>query len=82
MQSLCEPDEGSTDEDDYDINLLNGFILASEVIEGRGLSGFLDKWPTRYTHLLKIKGQEKNAEIVRGRTTWRKKSNIALNEVH
>ncbi|KAJ0971593.1 hypothetical protein J5N97_019552 [Dioscorea zingiberensis] len=29
--------------------------------------------PTRYTHLLEIKGEEKNEEIVRGRTTWNKK---------
>lgn len=75
MQSLCEPDEDSINEDDNYFYLLNGFNMASEILEGRGLSGFLDKWPTRYTHLLQMKVGLKNEEIVRGRTTWRKKLN-------
>ncbi|KAH7686099.1 Acyl-ACP thioesterase protein [Dioscorea alata] len=31
------------------------------------------EWPKRFTHLLQNKGEEKNEEIVRGRTTWNKK---------
>ncbi|XP_010927197.2 palmitoyl-acyl carrier protein thioesterase, chloroplastic [Elaeis guineensis] len=72
VQSICEPDEDSIPEDD-NVNILRGFSLASEILDGRGLSGTFDKWPTRYTHLLQIKGEQKNEEIVRGRTTWRKK---------
>ncbi|KAG1346957.1 palmitoyl-acyl carrier protein thioesterase, chloroplastic [Cocos nucifera] len=72
VQSICEPDEDSIPVDD-NINILRGFSLASEILDGHGLSGTFDKWPTRYTHLLQIKGEQKNEEIVRGRTTWRKK---------
>lgn len=32
-----------------------------------------NEWPKRFTHLLQSKGEEKNEEIVRGRTTWNKK---------
>lgn len=72
VQSICEPDENSIPEDDS-INILREFSLASEILDGRGLSGTFDKWPTRYTHLLQIKGEQRNEEIVRGRTTWKKK---------
>lgn len=72
MQSICEPDEGSIPEDD-NISIIKGFSLAPEILDGCGLSGTFDKWPTKYTHLLQIKGQQKYEEIVRGRTTWRKK---------
>lgn len=73
VQSLCQPDEDSIP-NEGDIDLWSGFNLASEVLNGHGLSGSLDRWPTRYTHLLKIEGEQKNEEIVRGRTTWKKKS--------
>lgn len=80
VQSLCQPDENWTnDEEGHYMNLMNGFNLASEILEGRGLSGFLDNTPTRYTHLLQIKGEKKKEEIVRGRTTWRKRSNACIN---
>ncbi|OAY81297.1 Palmitoyl-acyl carrier protein thioesterase, chloroplastic [Ananas comosus] len=72
VQSICEPDEGSIPEDD-NISIIKGFSLAPEILDGCGLSGTFDKWPTKYTHLLQIKGQQKYEEIVRGRTTWRKK---------
>ncbi|KAK9276071.1 hypothetical protein L1049_005602 [Liquidambar formosana] len=77
VESLCEPEEGEIYKDriqqDNDITLLNGFSLASEILEGHGLLGPSDKEPLRYTHLLQSKGHPKNEEIVRGRTTWKKK---------
>ncbi|XP_072969103.1 palmitoyl-acyl carrier protein thioesterase, chloroplastic-like [Typha angustifolia] len=71
VQSICEPDEHSIPEDD-NINIVRGFSLAPEILDGR-LSGTFDRWPTKYTHLLQMKGEQKHEEIVRGRTTWRKK---------
>lgn len=73
VQSLCEPDEDAIQEDGNDINLLRGFSLTSEIFEGHKLLGPFEKWPFRYTHLLQVKGELKNEEIVRGRTTWKKK---------
>uniref|UniRef100_A0A9I9CL49 Acyl-[acyl-carrier-protein] hydrolase n=1 Tax=Cucumis melo TaxID=3656 RepID=A0A9I9CL49_CUCME len=77
VQSLCEPDEDGILRDvemieDSEISLLNGFSLASEILKG-GLLGSFDKGTLRYTHLLQIEGEAKNEEIVRGRTTWKKK---------
>ena len=77
VQSLCEPDEDGILRDvemieDREIGLLNGFSLASEILKG-GLLGSFDKGTQRYTHLLQIEGEAKNEEIVRGRTTWKKK---------
>ncbi|XP_077242276.1 palmitoyl-acyl carrier protein thioesterase, chloroplastic-like [Tasmannia lanceolata] len=73
VQSLCEPDEDSIHEEENDMNLRRRFSLTRQILEGHGLLGSFDKWPLRYTHLLQIKGESKNEEIVRGRTTWRKK---------
>ncbi|XP_038722689.1 palmitoyl-acyl carrier protein thioesterase, chloroplastic-like isoform X2 [Tripterygium wilfordii] len=77
VQSLCEQDKdgflGDGVKHSGDIGLLNGFSLASEIIGGNGILGSLDKMPIRYTHLLQAKGEPKNEEIVRGRTTWKRK---------
>lgn len=79
VKSLCEPEEDGILRDvdmieDSEINLLNGFSLASEIFRGGGLLGSFDKGTLRYTHLLQIEGEtKKNDEIVRGRTTWKKK---------
>ncbi|KAF5745229.1 palmitoyl-acyl carrier protein thioesterase chloroplastic-like [Tripterygium wilfordii] len=77
VQSLCEQDEDGILSDGVkrssDIGLLNGFSLASEIIVGNDLLGSLDTMPVRYTHLLQVKGEPKNEEIVRGRTKWKRK---------
>ncbi|XP_021824190.1 palmitoyl-acyl carrier protein thioesterase, chloroplastic-like [Prunus avium] len=79
VQSLCDPDEegmlieGLKQQENRDMNLMNGFSLAAGILEGGGFLGF-EKQPLRYTHLLQINGETKNEEIVRGRTTWKKKS--------
>lgn len=73
VQSLCEPEEEGIEgigQDSNDISLFKGFSLTSDMLEGRGL---IKKRPLRYTHLLQTKGKHKNEEIVRGRTTWKKK---------
>ncbi|KAK1298086.1 hypothetical protein QJS10_CPB14g00266 [Acorus calamus] len=75
VQSLCEPDEDSV-EKDGGINLLSGYNMATEICGGSELLGSLDTWPLKYTHLLQIKGDNKSEEIVRGRTTWKKKLSI------
>ncbi|KAL6011528.1 hypothetical protein ACLOJK_001976 [Asimina triloba] len=57
VQSLCQPDENSV-----------GFYLGTQLFDGNGHS-----CAQSYTHLLQIKGSPKNEEIVRGRTTWKKR---------
>lgn len=75
--SLCQPDvdgilqkgmnQGS------DISLLDGFSLATDILEGGGRLGSLGKAPLRYTHLLQTKADKQNEEIVRGRSVWKKR---------
>lgn len=80
VQSLCEPDDEETIlqegiKCDSHINLLNRFSLASEILEGSELIGSFSRGPLRFTHLLQINGcGSKKEEIVRGRTTWKKKT--------
>ncbi|XP_027364775.1 palmitoyl-acyl carrier protein thioesterase, chloroplastic-like [Abrus precatorius] len=78
VQSLCEPEEDEilhgVAEPDYCTSLLNGLSLASsDIINGGGVLTCLEQRPIRYTHLLQIKGEKQNDEIVRGRTTWKRK---------
>uniref|UniRef100_A0A1D1Y4G4 Acyl-[acyl-carrier-protein] hydrolase n=1 Tax=Anthurium amnicola TaxID=1678845 RepID=A0A1D1Y4G4_9ARAE len=73
VQSLCEPDADSILEEEY-IYLIRKLSLAPDIlIQGHRLSGSTGRWPLSYTHLLQIKGDLKNEEIVRGRTTWKKR---------
>ena len=68
VQSLCHPDEGGILEDGLKHKngiSLNGFSLASEILEGSGLLSNFEKLPLRYTHLLQVKGERGNEEIVR-----------------
>ncbi|KAK4608554.1 hypothetical protein RGQ29_002098 [Quercus rubra] len=68
VQSLCHPDEGGILEDGLKHKngiSLNGFSLASEILEGSGLLSNFEKVPLRYTHLLQVKGERGNEEIVR-----------------
>ncbi|CAL5396649.1 unnamed protein product [Camellia sinensis] len=80
VQSLCEPQEDGILKDgtkqDTSMSLQNGFSMPSGIIEGNGLLGCFDKVPFRYTHLLQIKGEAKNEEIVRGRTSWKRNLSI------
>lgn len=80
VQSLCDPEEdgiiNSGLKQANDNPLINGFSLASEIMEGNGLLGSKDKAPLRYTHLLLTKGETRNEEIVRAKTTWKKKQKI------
>ncbi|KAF9623471.1 hypothetical protein IFM89_003055 [Coptis chinensis] len=72
VQSLCDPEEDEVQQGN-DINILNGFSLPSDILVGRGLMGSFDMGPMKFTHLLQIKGERENEEIVRGRTTWKRK---------
>ncbi|KAI3433190.1 Protein DETOXIFICATION (Multidrug and toxic compound extrusion protein) [Psidium guajava] len=67
--------ESGVQHDSYQVNLLNRFSLASEIFQGSGLLGTFGKtmMPLKYTHLLQINGKSESKEIVRGRTTWKKK---------
>ncbi|GMP59063.1 hypothetical protein CsSME_00022495 [Camellia sinensis var. sinensis] len=80
VQSLCEPQEDGILKDgtkqDTSMSLQNGFSMASGILEGNGLLGCFDKVPFRYTHLLQIKGEAKNEEIVRGMTSWKRNLSI------
>ncbi|GMP83541.1 hypothetical protein CsSME_00037418 [Camellia sinensis var. sinensis] len=76
VQSLCEPHEDGIIkgvQQDNNMCLINGFSMASGILEGNGLLACFDKGPLRYTHLLQITGEAKSEEIVRGRTSWKRK---------
>lgn len=78
VQSLCQPDEdgilkNGVKQDTASIRLLNGFTLASEIVDGGGLIASFEKGPLRFTHLLQAEGEAQSEEIVRGRTTWKRK---------
>ncbi|KAI3467033.1 hypothetical protein Pfo_023696 [Paulownia fortunei] len=76
VQSLCEPQEDGllkTGIQQCNHIGLNGHSLSSEILEGNGLLGSSNQGPFSYTHLLQVKGEPKNEEIVRGKTTWKKK---------
>ncbi|KAG9133089.1 hypothetical protein Leryth_018655 [Lithospermum erythrorhizon] len=77
VQSLCEPNKG-VQEIEYQpgTNLsspLNGFSLVPGAPKSHGSLELLHPGPVSHTHLLKIKGQTKNEEIVRGKTSWKRK---------
>ncbi|XP_060215791.1 palmitoyl-acyl carrier protein thioesterase, chloroplastic-like [Lycium barbarum] len=73
VQSLCEPDDEGLLDDVLDnqhkrrISVLHGFLSASDILES------FNQRSCSYTHLLQIKEQIKNEEIVRGRTSWKRK---------
>ncbi|KAA3482834.1 palmitoyl-acyl carrier protein thioesterase, chloroplastic-like [Gossypium australe] len=73
VQSLCQPDEDETLTNGVEQSLLKNMVLTPGIMEGNGYLGPLDVKSYGYTHLLQIKGDSKNEEIVRGRTRWRKK---------
>ncbi|KAB2091027.1 hypothetical protein ES319_A03G162500v1 [Gossypium barbadense] len=72
VQSLCQPDEDETLTNGVEQSLLKNMVLTPRIMEGNGYLGPLDVKSYGYTHLLQIKGDSKNEEIVRGRTRWRK----------
>ncbi|XBI60146.1 palmitoyl-acyl carrier protein thioesterase, chloroplastic-like [Aegilops tauschii subsp. strangulata] len=73
VQSICQPDEYSVSPSE-NVSMVRGPSLLPEVINGHhSLAGALQQWPTKYTHLLQLKAGEGYEEIVRGRTTWKKK---------
>ena len=73
MQSICQPDEDSVSTGE-NVNMVRGTLLLPEIINGHhSLAGALQQWPTKYTHLLQLKAGDGYEEIVRGRTTWKKK---------
>ncbi|XP_016443002.2 palmitoyl-acyl carrier protein thioesterase, chloroplastic-like [Nicotiana tabacum] len=79
VQSLCEPDEKGLFDDGFNdqykrrISVLHGFSFGSGILEANGLLESFNQRPFSYTHLLQIKEQIKNEEIVRGNTSWKRK---------
>ncbi|XP_057478060.1 palmitoyl-acyl carrier protein thioesterase, chloroplastic-like [Actinidia eriantha] len=78
VQALCEPHEDGflkdvEQQDHNNISILNGFSMASGILEGNGLLKCFEEKPFRYTHLLQVNGEAKNEEIIRGRTSWKRK---------
>ncbi|CAO2162513.1 unnamed protein product [Urochloa humidicola] len=74
VQSICQPDEDSIPPEG-NVSMVIGPSLLPEIINGHhSLADALQQWPTKYTHLLQLKAGDKHEEIVRGRTTWKKKS--------
>ncbi|TVU33746.1 hypothetical protein EJB05_15550, partial [Eragrostis curvula] len=75
VQSICEPDKDSVPPEE-NVSMVTGPSLLPQIINAHhSLAGALQQWPTKYTHLLQLKaGDNTYEEIVRGRTTWKKKS--------
>ncbi|KAL3830841.1 hypothetical protein ACJIZ3_019643 [Penstemon smallii] len=78
VQSLCEPQEdeqkiGIIEQQYNHIGSNGNFSMSSEILRENGLLGSSNEGPFSYTHLLQIKGESKNEEILRGKTTWKKK---------
>ncbi|PIN00436.1 Oleoyl-[acyl-carrier-protein] hydrolase [Handroanthus impetiginosus] len=76
VQSLCDPQQEGLLETGIpkcDHISVNGHKLSAEILEGNGFVGCKNQGPFSYTHLLQVKGESKNEEIVRGKTTWKKK---------
>uniref|UniRef100_A0ACD5VIU2 Uncharacterized protein n=1 Tax=Avena sativa TaxID=4498 RepID=A0ACD5VIU2_AVESA len=73
VQSICQPDEDMVSPGE-NFNMVRGPLLLPEIINGHhNLAGALQQWTTKYTHLLQLKAGDEYEEIVRGRTTWKKK---------
>ncbi|KAJ8770051.1 hypothetical protein K2173_010039 [Erythroxylum novogranatense] len=74
VQSLCEPDEngilGRGLSGGNEMSLLNRFSSADETVQ---VNEFLGSLPLKCTHLLQTRGADKNEEIVRGKTEWKRK---------
>ncbi|RLN23002.1 palmitoyl-acyl carrier protein thioesterase, chloroplastic-like [Panicum miliaceum] len=82
VQSICQPDEDSVPPEEH-VSMVTGPSLLPEIITGHySLAGALQQWPTKYTHLLQLKAGDKHEEIVRGRTTWKKKSHKLPDRVY
>ncbi|XP_066346783.1 palmitoyl-acyl carrier protein thioesterase, chloroplastic-like [Miscanthus floridulus] len=74
VQSICQPDEDSIPPQE-NVSMVIGPSLSPEIISGHhSLAGALQQSPMKYTHLLQLKAGDKYEEIVRGRTTWKKKT--------
>ncbi|XP_076894013.1 palmitoyl-acyl carrier protein thioesterase, chloroplastic-like [Bidens hawaiensis] len=74
VQSLCEPEQvGIIKDGVQDVNNMNGCSI------GAGGAGFLNclmnQSSVRFTHVLQVKEDSKCQEIVRGKTTWKKRIN-------
>lgn len=70
VQSLCQPEDENLELRTEDsTNAVNGDSLASNLFQDCSCNKSIMQ---RYTHLLQIAG-EKMEEIVRGRTTWKRK---------
>uniref|UniRef100_A0A0E0C2F6 Acyl-[acyl-carrier-protein] hydrolase n=1 Tax=Oryza meridionalis TaxID=40149 RepID=A0A0E0C2F6_9ORYZ len=65
VQSICQPDE-DTIMPGENVSIVMGPSLSQEIINGHhSLAGALQQWPTKYTHLLQLKANDKYEEIVR-----------------
>jgi fatty acyl-ACP thioesterase B len=74
VQSICQPDDDSIPPQE-NVTMAIGPSLSPEIISGHhSLAGALQQSPMKYTHLLQLKAGDKYEEIVRGRTTWKKKT--------
>lgn len=76
VKSLCEPFEDGILQDTTIQDSLNGFYPGSNIFTGSNFLRCFDQELFKYTHLLKIQGQHKNEEIVRARTSWKRKMHI------
>lgn len=67
VQSLCEPEAFNFEEIIQDSeNVFNRRLYKGEYVSSK-------KKLKRYTHLLQVVGDNEQEEIVRGRTTWKRK---------
>ncbi|RRT32409.1 hypothetical protein B296_00048476 [Ensete ventricosum] len=72
-----KPEEDSLPRD-KNIRILTGFSLAPEILEAAGCWGRSTSGRQGIRICCKSKGRKKDEEIVRGKTTWRRKKNKLL----
>lgn len=72
VQSLCQPDEDGAFQDEVQDDNGKNHKEQSQVSELEGDASSSGS-PLSFTHLLQMTGDSKTDEIVRGRTTWKRK---------
>ncbi|XP_071696344.1 palmitoyl-acyl carrier protein thioesterase, chloroplastic-like [Rutidosis leptorrhynchoides] len=76
VESLCEPEKVGIIKDGIQETKNVNFIDRCSIGAGGLLNCLINEGTIRFTHLLQVKDELKCQEIVRGKTTWKKRINL------